>query len=33
MTITAWAPGPDGVRVGLGEVTGRIVPAVPYGDE
>ncbi|UYQ63743.1 fumarylacetoacetase [Streptomyces peucetius] len=28
VTMTAWAPGPDGVRVGLGEVTGRIVPAV-----
>ncbi|MEV0962677.1 MULTISPECIES: fumarylacetoacetase [unclassified Streptomyces] len=27
VTITAWAPGPDGVRVGLGEVTGRIAPA------
>ncbi|MFD6414763.1 fumarylacetoacetase [Streptomyces sp. NPDC060194] len=27
VTLTAWAPGPDGVRVGLGEVTGRIVPA------
>ncbi|MBC9718595.1 fumarylacetoacetase [Streptomyces sp. TRM66268-LWL] len=25
VTLTAWAPGPDGVRVGLGEVTGRIV--------
>ncbi|KIF68503.1 fumarylacetoacetase [Streptomyces sp. AcH 505] len=25
VTITAWAPGPDGTRVGLGEVTGRIV--------
>lgn len=25
ITLTAWAPGPDGVRVGLGEVTGRIV--------
>lgn len=24
VTLTAWAPGPDGVRVGLGEVTGRI---------
>ena len=24
VTITAWAPGPDGTRVGLGEVTGRI---------
>ncbi|OII61812.1 fumarylacetoacetase [Streptomyces sp. CC53] len=28
VTLTAWAPGPDGVRVGLGEVTGRIAPAV-----
>jgi fumarylacetoacetase len=27
-TLTAWAPGPDGTKVGLGEVTGRIVPAV-----
>ncbi|MFD9720559.1 fumarylacetoacetase [Streptomyces sp. NPDC059076] len=27
VTMTAWAPGPDGVRVGLGEVTGRIVPS------
>ncbi|MFI6687608.1 fumarylacetoacetase [Streptomyces sp. NPDC050485] len=27
VTLTAWAPGPDGVRVGLGEVTGRIVAA------
>ncbi|MDG4860087.1 fumarylacetoacetase [Streptomyces sp. T-3] len=26
VTLTAWAPGPDGVRVGLGEVTGRIAP-------
>ncbi|MYZ34369.1 MULTISPECIES: fumarylacetoacetase [unclassified Streptomyces] len=25
VTLTAWAPGPDGTRVGLGEVTGRIV--------
>ncbi|MFF9817057.1 fumarylacetoacetase [Streptomyces sp. NPDC014006] len=25
VTLSAWAPGPDGVRVGLGEVTGRIV--------
>lgn len=24
ITLTAWAPGPDGTRVGLGEVTGRI---------
>ncbi|WP_338677321.1 fumarylacetoacetase [Streptomyces sp. SCSIO 30461] len=28
VTITAWAPGPDGVRVGLGEVTGRVTSAV-----
>lgn len=27
VTMTAWAPGPDGARVGLGEVTGRILPA------
>ncbi|NNJ03888.1 fumarylacetoacetase [Streptomyces sp. PKU-MA01144] len=27
VTLTAWAPGPDGVKVGLGEVTGRIAPA------
>lgn len=27
VTLSAWAPGPDGVRVGLGEVTGRVVPA------
>ncbi|WP_406421441.1 fumarylacetoacetase [Streptomyces sp. NBC_00842] len=26
VTMTAWAPGPDGTRIGLGEVTGRIVP-------
>ncbi|MHC0430469.1 fumarylacetoacetase [Streptomyces sp. O3] len=26
VTLTAWAPGPDGTRVGLGEVTGRIAP-------
>ncbi|MFD5554867.1 fumarylacetoacetase [Streptomyces sp. NPDC127068] len=25
VTLTAWAPGPDGVRVGLGEVHGRVV--------
>jgi len=29
VTITATAPGPDGSRVGLGEVTGRILPAPP----
>ncbi|MET8329290.1 fumarylacetoacetase [Streptomyces sp. NPDC005181] len=27
VTLTAWAPGPHRTRVGLGEVTGRIVPA------
>jgi fumarylacetoacetase len=26
VTLTAWAPGPGGTRVGLGEVTGRITP-------
>jgi fumarylacetoacetase len=25
VTLSAWAPGPDGTRVGLGEVSGRIV--------
>lgn len=25
VTLTAWAPGPDGTRVGLGEVRGRVV--------
>ncbi|MEW2162953.1 fumarylacetoacetase [Streptomyces sp. NPDC007084] len=28
VTLTAWAPGPGGSRVGLGEVRGRIAPAV-----
>ncbi|MDI5961826.1 fumarylacetoacetase [Streptantibioticus silvisoli] len=27
VTVTAWAPGPDGTRVGFGEVTGRVLPA------
>lgn len=26
VTLTAWAPGPNGTRIGLGEVTGRIAP-------
>ncbi|MFJ8296193.1 fumarylacetoacetase [Streptomyces sp. NPDC094447] len=26
VVLTAWAPGPDGTRVGLGEVRGRIAP-------
>jgi fumarylacetoacetase len=28
VTMTAWAPGPRGARIGLGEVTGTIRPAV-----
>jgi fumarylacetoacetase len=27
VTLTATAPGPDGTRIGLGEVRGRIQPA------
>jgi fumarylacetoacetase len=29
VTMTAWAPGPGGARIGLGEVTGTIVPTTP----
>ena len=29
VTMTAWAPGPGGSRIGLGEVTGTIVPTAP----
>jgi fumarylacetoacetase len=29
VTITATAPGPDGVRIGLGSATGTILPALP----
>ncbi|GAA2153773.1 fumarylacetoacetate hydrolase [Humibacillus xanthopallidus] len=29
VTMTAWAPGPGGSRIGLGEVTGTIRPALP----
>lgn len=29
VVLRATAPGPDGARVGLGEVTGRILPAAP----
>ena len=29
LTITATAPGPDGIRIGLGAVAGCILPAVP----
>ncbi|MDL5203137.1 fumarylacetoacetase [Streptomyces sp. ALI-76-A] len=28
VTLSAWAPGPHGMRVGLGEVGGRVVPTV-----
>ena len=28
VTISGWAPGPEGARIGLGEVTGTIRPAV-----
>ncbi len=28
VTITGWAPGPDGARIGLGEVVGTISPAL-----
>ncbi|MFR9675360.1 fumarylacetoacetase [Streptomyces sp. TR06-5] len=28
VTLTAWAPGPNGTRIGLGEVTGTVAPAV-----
>lgn len=31
VTITGWAPGPDGSRIGLGEVTGTIRPATELG--
>ena len=27
VTLTGWATGADGVRIGLGDVTGRILPA------
>lgn len=27
VTMTGWAPGPDGSRIGLGQVTGTILPA------
>jgi len=28
VTVTGWAPGPDGARIGLGEVAGTIVKAI-----
>ncbi len=30
VAITAWAPGPDGSRIGFGEVTGRLAPAAGH---
>ena len=27
VTLSAWAPGPDGGRIGMGEVSGRVQPA------
>jgi fumarylacetoacetase len=30
VTISAWAPGPDGARIGLGEVTGVVAPAIHH---
>ncbi|MFE7608830.1 fumarylacetoacetase [Streptomyces celluloflavus] len=33
VTLTAWAPGPDGARIGLGEVTGRVLPAPALGGD
>ena len=33
ITISATAPGPDGVRIGLGAATGCILPAVPTPPE
>jgi fumarylacetoacetase len=29
VTIAAWAPGPGGTRIGFGEVSGRVAPALP----
>jgi fumarylacetoacetase len=26
VSISGWAPGPDGVRIGFGTVTGRVLP-------
>jgi fumarylacetoacetase len=33
VAVTGWAPGPDGARIGLGQVTGTIVPARPSSVE
>ena len=27
VTISAWAPGPEGTRIGMGEVTGTVIPS------
>jgi len=29
VSVTAWAPGADGTRIGFGAVTGRVLPARP----
>lgn len=29
VTVSGWAPGPEGARIGLGEVVGTILPALP----
>ncbi|MFJ7048292.1 fumarylacetoacetase [Streptomyces sp. NPDC101112] len=29
VTLTAWAPGPNGTRIALGEVAGRVTPPTP----
>jgi fumarylacetoacetase len=29
VTITAWAPGPNGTRVGVGEVIGTVRAPIP----
>jgi fumarylacetoacetase len=32
VSMTAWAPGPRGTRVGVAEVTGRVLPAPPVAN-
>ena len=27
VSVSAWAPGPDGTRIGFGAVTGTVVPS------
>jgi fumarylacetoacetase len=33
VSISAWAPGPEGTRIGFGEVVGTVTPAVTTGEE